>query len=203
MKKYICMLLALLLLPACALAEFDNEGLERLDNVEVIRDFGTVDTVVRPANQPYVGEMADGYLITYLDFIELVDLEVTLVRFTVGIEVFEPVYADQIAITLDGKTYTIAAACEQTEYDGVYMEDYTFCLTDESLPLLLSMARQKQDEMIPVTFIYEGSAVITGGMLVPGDDAAWVYDRYIDLGGKGQDVAAAREEWPCRITTAE
>lgn len=201
MKKLIAALLALVLaLPAAALAEFNNEELERTENCIIMMQPGTWDLLVCPVNQPFKGEMADGWLDVSVDFVEKVDLDMTLIRVAVGIEVFDNVYADTITFTVGGKCYAFAVQAEVFEYDGVYQEDYYICLTDASLPFLKAIAQQKKDEPIPLAFISGGETVMTGSVVIPGEDAAWIYDLFIDLGGKSQDLKSVDEMWPCTIT---
>lgn len=200
MKKMIALLLVMLLLPAAALAEFDNAELERTENCTVFQHFNSWDTVVRPNNQPFIGELADGTLAAYVDYIELINLDATLLRVVVSVMIYDSVQADTLVFTVDGKNYAIRAACEEAEYDGTYMEDYYLCLTDKSLPMLKAIAQQKKDEPIEIAFIYEGETLLEGRVIIPGDDAARLYDRFIDLGGKKQDLKAMDEYWPCEVT---
>lgn len=199
MKKLMALLLALLM-PLTALAEFNNEELQRTENCIVMNQPGTWDVLVCPMNQPYKGEMADGWLDVSVDFIRKVDLDMTLIRVAVAIEVFDNVYADTIALTVDGKRYAFSVQAEVFEYDGVYQEDYFICLTDASLPFLKAVAQQKKDEPIPVEFISLEETVTTGSVILPGEEVAWIYDLFIDLGGKSQDLKSVDDLWPCRIT---
>lgn len=203
MKKLIALLLAVLMLLGCASAEFDNEELLRTEGCITFPHMGGWDTVVRPEWQPYVGELDDGTLAAYVDYVQLVDLDVTLLRIVLSVMIWDPMEADAIELTVGGKTYTLHPDCEEAEYDGTYMEDYYVCLTDASLPLLKAIAQQKKDEPIPVTFIYEGQVMHTGSVIIPGDDAARLYDRFIDLGGKKQDLKALDEYWPCEVRKAK
>ncbi|MBQ8202520.1 MAG: hypothetical protein IJZ74_12220 [Clostridia bacterium] len=199
MKKLIALTIAMLLmLPAAALA-FDTEELLRTENCTVFENPGTLDTVVRPMNQPFMGEMDDGTLAVFIDYVEKIDLDVTLVRVMVSMMIYEPAQAEEVTFTVGGKAYTFTADCRQSEYDGVYMDDYTFCLTDESLPFLKALAQQKKDDPITVCFSSGGEQMMTGRVVIPGDDAAWIYDRYIDLGGKKQSLKELDGIWPCKI----
>ena len=204
MKKWMVALMALLFLLTAALAEspFDVAELRRTENMNVYTPYGTVDTVVRPLNQPYIGQVDapyDGGLIAYVDYITLVDAEVTLLRLVVSIEAFEPITADQMRLTVGKKTYTFDVTYEQSEYDGLYMEDYAVCLTDASLPLMKAIAQQKKDAPIPVEFLSLGEKVFEGKVIIPGQEAAQLYDRYIDLGGKKQELKRLDATWPCVI----
>lgn len=204
MKKIAALLLLLTLCLPTALAEsaFDTAALQQAENMTVFTPYGTFDTVVRPVNQPYIGQAdmpVDGGLIAYVDYITLIDQNVTLLRLLVCIEAFEPITADQLRLTVGGKTYTFDVTHEQAEYDGLYLEDYAACLTDASLPLLKAIAQQKTDQPIPVELISLGEAAFSGQVIIPGEEAATLYDRYIDLGGKKQNLKALDEVWPCKI----
>lgn len=202
MKKLLAMLCAVLMLPLCALAEFNNEELMRLEDCITMRVPGGWDLLVCPMNQPYLGDMGEDGLNVSVDFIQKLDIDMTLVRVAVGIEVFDNVYADTIAFTVGGKTYAFAVTPDVFEYDAVYQEDYFTCLTDASLPFLKALAQQKKDAPIPVAFLSGGEVVAEGSVVIPGAEAAWIYDTFIDLGGKSQDLKGIDEMWPCTITKA-
>lgn len=208
MKKLIALLLALSLasIPA-ALADdlFNTATLKMDENLFTFTHPGTLDTVYRMVNQPYFGqadESSDGSLVAYVDYVTLVDLDVTLLRLMVSIETFAPAGADEMRLTVGGKAYTFAVTYDQSEYDGLYMEDYAVCLTDASLPLLKAIAQQKQDAPIPVELLYQGEAVFTGVVIIPGADAADLYDRFIDAGGRLQPLKQLDERWPCKVEKA-
>lgn len=201
--KRLFVLLLTLMLPLCVLADFDNEALRETENCIMMMQPGTWDTLVCPMNQPYRGEIEDGLLKVSVDYIEKADLNMTLIRLAVQLEVYDNVYADTVAFTVGGKTYAFGSQPELNEYDGIYMEDHYICLTDASLAFLKAVAQQKQDDPIPVLFLREGELVLEGRVVLPGEDAAWLYDRFIDLGGKTQDLKSINELWPCEITKAK
>ena len=203
MKKLMASVLALLLLCGGALAEFNNEELERTENCIVMMQPGTWEKLICPMNQPFRGELADGWLDVSVDFIQKERLDMTLIRLAVGIEVYDNVYADTIVFTLAGKQYAFRTQAEVFEYDGVYQEDYYICLTDASLPFLKALAQQKKDNPIPIEFVSMDEVVATGAVVIPGDDAAWIYDTFIDLGGKSQDLKYLNDRWPCTITSVK
>ncbi|MBQ7849598.1 MAG: hypothetical protein IJ343_07760 [Clostridia bacterium] len=199
MRKLMALLL-LLLTPCMALADFDNAALRGTENCIIMTQPGTWDTLICPINQPFQGEIEDGLLKVSVDYVEKANLGMTLIRLAVQIEVFDNVYADTIAITVGGKTYAFSVDAEIYEYDGIYQEDHYICLTDASLPFLKAVAQQKKDDPIPVVFIRGGETVLEGRVVIPGDDAAQIYDRFINLGGKSQDLKSIDEIWPCTIT---
>ena len=200
MKKLIAAFFVALLLPVFALAEFNNAELQRTENCIVMMQPGSWDVLVCPMNQPYQGELADGWLDVSVDYIQKVDLDMTLIRVAVAVEVYDNLYADTIAFTVGDKRYAFSVQAEVFEYDGVYQEDYFICLTDASLPFLKAVAQQKKDEPIPVEFISLEETVTTGSVILPGEEVAWIYDLFIDLGGKSQDLKSVDDLWPCRIT---
>ena len=205
MKKLPAILLALLMIPS-ALAELDLAPLKSDPNILVIPQHGTVNTIYRPANQPFIGqadETCDGEMIVYVDYIQLVNLEATLLRLTVSTTVYDsPLNGEQVRLTVGGKHYTFDVSREESEYDGIYMEDYSACLTDASLPLLKAIAQQKRDNPIPVTVFCGEDAVFSGQVVIPGDDAARLYDQFISLGGRKQELKKLDDTWPCTVESA-
>lgn len=203
MKKLFACLLALLLCIPSALAEFDTASLKTDPDLYVMEIPGTVNTAYRPVNQPYIGqvdEAFDGELVAYVDYLTLVDENATLLRLTVSTVVFGmPLNAQEVRLTVGGKRYTIAVTHVEAEYDGLYMEDYSACLTDASLPLLKAIAQQKQDDPIPVELLSLGEVVFSGLVVIPGEEAAALYDRFVDLGGKKQELKRLDEQWPCKV----
>lgn len=207
MKPLLTLLLALCLAVPAAFADdtFNVAALQQDDDLYAFTHPGTLDTVYRMLNQPYFGQAEFpeyGSLAAYVDYVTLVDLDATLLRLMVSIEVFDPIGADEMRLTVGGKAYTFAVTYDQSEYDGLYMEDYAVCLTDASLPLLKAIAQQKQDAPIPVELLYQGEAVFTGLVIIPGEDAADLYDHFVDLGGLRQQLKQLDESWPCKVEKA-
>ena len=203
MKKLPAFLIALLLMTSAALAEFDLAPLKSDPDLSVFTQPGTVNTVYRPLNQPFIGqvdEAFEGEMVVYADYISLVDEGVTLLRLMVSTVAYDlPLNADQLRMTVGGKRYTITVHHEESEYDGLYMEDYSACLTDASLPLLKAIAQQKNDAPIPVELLSLGDVVFSGLVVIPGEEAAGLYDRFIDLGGKKQELRKLDALWPCEV----
>ena len=202
MKKLLVLFLVMFL-AAPALAEFDAASLRADESLNIFSQSGTLNTVYRPLNQPFIGQVDEeyeGYLVAYVDYIGLVDLDVTLLRMVISTEVFDlPLNADEARITIGGKSYTFPVTPTEDEYDGLYMEDHSFCLTDASLPLMKAIAQQKHDDPIRVEMLRLGEVVFAGLVVIPGEEAASMYDRFIDLGGKSQGLKKLDEIWPCRI----
>lgn len=202
MKRLIALVLALLLCGSAALAEFDTASLRDMENTTTFTHPGTVNTVTRLLNQPYLAQVdapSEGELSVYVDFITLPDYEVTLLRLLTGTVTYAPLAANEMRITAGGKRYTFTVNYEQSEYDGIYMEDYAVCLTDTSLPLLKAIAQQKTDKPIQVEYLSLGEVVFSAQVIIPGQDAALIYDRFVDYGGKKQDLSWYDAMWPCKV----
>lgn len=202
MKRLIALVLALLLCGSAALAEFDTASLRDMENTTTFTHPGTVNTVTRLLNQPYLAQVdapSEGELSVFVDFITLPDYEVTLLRLLTGTVTYAPLAANEMRITAGGKRYTFTVNYEQSEYDGIYMEDYAVCLTDTSLPLLKAIAQQKTDKPIQVEYLSLGEVVFSAQVIIPGQDAALIYDRFVDYGGKKQDLSWYDAMWPCKV----
>lgn len=200
MKRFwACLMLLMLFTPA--LAELDLSPLKDDPDWTAFPVPGSVDTFYRAANQPFIGqvdESFDGELVAYVDYITLVDAGVTVPRLMICTVAWDlPLNAQEVRLTVGKTRYTLAAAHTESEYDGVYMEDYASCLVGEGLALLKAIAQQKTDAPIPVELLCEGSPVFSGLVVIPGEEAAQIYDRYIDMGGKTQNVKALEALWPC------
>ena len=202
MKRLIALVLALLLCGSAALAEFDTASLRDMENTTTFTHPGTVNTVTRLMNQPYLAQVdapSEGELSVYVDFITLPDYEVTLLRLLTGTVTYAPLAANEMRITAGGKRYTFTVNYEQSEYDGIYMEDYAVCLTDTSLPLFKAITQQKTDKPIQVEYLSLGEVVFSAQVIIPGQDAALIYDRFVDYGGKKQDLSWYDAMWPCKV----
>ena len=202
MKRLIALVLALLLCGSAALAEFDTASLRDMENTTTFTHPGTVNTVTRLMNQPYLAQVdapSEGELSVYVDFITLPDYEVTLLRLLTGTVTYAPLAANEMRITAGGKRYTFTVNYEQAEYDGFFMEDYAVCLTDTSLPLLKAITQQKTDKPIQVEYLSLGEVVFSAQVIIPGQDAALIYDRFVDYGGKKQDLSWYDAMWPCKV----
>ena len=123
----------------------------------------------------------------------------TLIRVDVLLMIYDMLCADAVTFTVGGKTYAFSVTADVFEYDGVYQEDYVICLTDASLPFLKTIAQQKKDDPIPVAFSCEGEVMLEAQVVIPGEDAARIYDLYIDLGGKTQALKEIDDLWPVEI----
>ena len=207
MKRVLVFVLMMMLLLSSALAEFNTDALKNDADLYSFTQFGTVNTVYRAVNQPYIGqadEAYDGGLVAYVDFVTMPDLEATLLRLMISTEVFDlPLGAQEVRLTVGGKRYTLPVSREEAEYDGLYMEDFTVCLVGEGLNMLKAIAQQKQDAPIPVELLSFGDVVFSGLVIIPGEEAASLYDRFVDLGGKTQSLKQLEESFPCKVEKAK
>ncbi len=202
MKRILALVLMMTLLLTSAMAEFNLDGLKTDADMYSFTQFGTVDTVYRAVNQPYIGQADEGYdggLVAYVDFVTMPDHEATLLRLMISTEVFDlPLGAQEVRLTVGGKRYTLPVSRVESEYDGLYMEDFTACLVGEGLNMLAAIARQKQDDPIPVELLSLGDVVFSGLVVIPGEEAANLHDRFVDLGGKTQGLKKLEEVFPCK-----
>ena len=199
MKRGILLLLTLLLLlPAASLADMDNDLLESTEGMLVYLDNDQINTIIRPEDQPFEGEvdMPYAYVRAYVDFVERPNDHATLMRLLVGLESEEPQYASELRVTVDGTTYCFPVETVISEYDMIYFEDYSVYFTDESLPMLKAIARAKSDTY-DVTLLGEGELHMT--LTLPGREIAALYDLYVDAGGTAQELTYLRETFPVTI----
>ena len=198
MKRFLAFLMLLLMIPA-ALAEIDLSPLKEDPDWYSFPAPNSVDTIWRAANQPYIGQVdegCEGEIVAYVDYITLVDAEVTVPRLMLCTVSWDlPLNAQEVRLTVGKTRYTLAATHTESEYDGVYMEDYESCLVGDGLSLLKAIAQQKTDAPIPVELLCEGITVFSGQVIIPGEEAAQIYDRYIDMGGKTQNTKPLEAVW--------
>lgn len=200
--KRIMVFLLILFMAVPALAEMDLTLLREDPDWTSYPAPGSVNTVYRTVNPPYSGqvdEVFDGEMVAFVDYITLVDADVTVPRLVISTSVWDfPLNAQEVRLTVGKNRYTLAVVHTESEYDGLYMEDYETCLVGDGLAMLKAVAQQKKDNPIPVELLSLGEVVFSGLVVIPGAEAADVYDRYIDMGGKKQNVKPLEEVWPCK-----
>lgn len=198
LKKGWLPLLLALLLAFPALAEVDNAMLESAPGMMSYLDMDNVNTVIRSQAQPFPGRTDEGdtEVYAFIDFLEMPVEDVTLVRLTVSVVGTEELCAREMNISAGGKTYAFNVTRQVSEYDMMYYEDYSVCLTDQTLPLLKAIARGKTDDYA-VTLT--GSARFNCTLTIPGNEAAQLYDLYVDAGGTKQNLELMRSLWPATI----
>ena len=199
MKRCFLLILALLLLSGTALAELDTRALEELPDMAVFPTDNGVDIVVRPLNQPFFGTCEDEEITVcaYIDYLEHADSGLVFLRLTVATTADHEIWAEELIVTVDKEQYAFPVHSRVDEYDQIFMEDYTVCLTDVSLPLLKALARSRKDTH---PFTLQGSSTVAGTLTIPGDAAAALYDAYVNLMGNRQNLEMYREMWPCTVT---
>lgn len=189
MKKLLLTLTALLLLTSAALAEVDLQALEQTPGYTVFTDENDVDTVVRPPNQPYLGTLdGDGFLIAYMDLVELPNHNAVALRLTLALELPDRLNADTVALQYAGSVYTFTVAPVITEYDTTYYEDYGLFLVGDVQPLMRALTRAN-DEAISVLLTAEDGTALSGSIALPADDIAAIWARYEEVGGTDQDLS--------------
>ena len=201
MKQFAALFLTVLMMTSVALADFtfDIAELERTPDCMVYPEEGSADIIVRPTNQPFIGEVdvESGELIAYLDFIEKVDEEAVLLRLVVSTALDEMLSAYTMTITVGAKDYIFAVNPVTSEYDRTYYEDYIVCFGTEGLKFVKAIAQTKKDN--PLEIAFDGASTLTGRVIIPGDTAAYMYDRFVDLGGKKQNLDYFDELWPVEV----
>lgn len=202
MKQILILLLTLMLITVPALAEMDLAPLKEDPDWYAYPVPGSVNTVYRTVKPPFIGqtdEAFDGELVAWVDYITLVDAGSTVPRLVISTTVWDmPLNAQEVRLTVGKTRYSLAVTHTESEYDGMYMEDYEACLVGEGLSLLKAIAQQKNDTPIPVEVLAEGNTVFAGLVVIPGAEAAAIYDRYIDMGGKKQSLKPLEALWPCK-----
>lgn len=201
MKQFLALFLTVLMMTSAAVADFtfDIAELERTPDCMVYPEENSADIIVRPTNQPFIGELDVEYgeLIAYLDFIEKVDEEVVLLRLVISTALDEMFSADTLTIAVGKKSYSFDVYPVTSEYDRTYYEDYVVCFGKEGLKFVKAIAQTKKDDPLEITL--EGADSITGRVIIPGDTAAYMYDRFVDLGGKKQELEYFDEIWTMEV----
>ncbi len=199
MKHWCAVLAFLLLCSGTALAEVNTAMLESTENAAVFSDDNGVNTVIRPEGQPYFGEIQqeNTMLCTYVDYVEMPDMDDTVfIRLSLALETWEPIAADRIGIRVGKENYIFDVSARNSEYDMTYYEDYVFCLTDKSLPMLKTMASGKTD-VWDLTFY--GAKQVFGSLHLDHTAMKKIYNRYVDAKGNKQGLESFRDIWPCVV----
>lgn len=201
MRRFLLFTLILsLLLPLPALGEegaFDLGQLEAREDVYAFQDTGTADTVYRFSDQPFLcqTENPDIQAVAFLDLLSLALEGCVTPRLTLALVAPDALYGDALLLTVGGTDWRLTLTSELSEYDGVYYEDYAFCFSQDSLPLLTAMARSKA-ESLTFTLLKGEEALLSGQMALPGASVQGVYDLFESCGGLEQPLSAPAERWP-------
>lgn len=193
MKRWACLLLSLALLFACALAHTVDTDvlLEGLDHHEW-PDLNGVDTMYRPANQPWHGETENGTLFVYLDYVDCVNDDMLFMRLTLNLESYEKLVSPHVVFTVGGKEWVMTAEVNIDEYDGTFYEDYMIYFTDDSAELLKAIIKGGGRAQV---FI-DGEIPYHGVVIIPPEELAGLYDRYVNAGGFRQRFDIYHSMWP-------
>ena len=190
-----------LMMPLSALAEADGMALRQTENCMVYTAEGGVDTVIRPLDQPFMGEMAleDGELIACLDYIDLPNEGAIFLRLSFSLLTPEMLGADTLRVTVGKTDYVFPVTAEISEYDTVYYEDYAVCLTEASMPLVEAIIRLK-GAPVAIAFEREEEALAEGEVAFPAEQVQAVLDRYEEIGGLTQELGRFDTVWPVEIS---
>lgn len=199
--RHVTALLLALMMPLSALAEADGMALRRTENCMVYTAANGVDTVIRPLDQPFMGETAleDGELIAYLDYIDLPNEGAVFLRLTFSLLTPEMLGADTLRVTVGKTDYVFPVTPEISEYDTIYYEDYAVCLTEASLPMVDAIIRHK-GAPVGVSLEQEGREPVTGEVVFPAEQVQAVLDRYEEVGGLKQELGRFDTVWPVDIS---
>lgn len=199
--RHVTALLLALMMPLSALAEADGMALRRTENCMVYTAANGVDTVIRPLDQPFMGETAleDGELIAYLDYIDLPNEGAVFLRLTFSLLTPEMLGADTLRVTVGKTDYVFPVTPEISEYDTIYYEDYSLCLTEASLPIIDAIIWQK-GAPVGVSLEQEGWEPVTGEVVFPEEQVQTVLDRYEEVGGLKQELGRFDMVWPVDIS---
>ena len=201
--KCCCVICVLLMLSVSAAADVDAAMIESMEDASVFLDDNGIDTVIRPNGQPYFGKIdrENVQLCTYLDFVEMPDMEDTVfIRLTLALETWETINADRVGIRVGKENYIFEVSPRTSEYDLIYYEDYTLCMTDKSLPMLKAMASGKTDTW---DIVFYSEDTITGTLQIDRTAVKKLYNRYIDARGNKQNLESFRDIWPCIVEKAQ
>ncbi len=192
MRRTITLLLALcLLLTGAASAETDLSPLETSEAVAEYLDDNGIDTVWRPLTQPFIPQVDEGTACCFLDIVELANEELLVLRFTVSFELDEPLFGDDMTLTLEKESRTFPVEHHWSEYDLVYQEDCLVYLAGSDLDLVKRLAGKGDHSL---AFTVRGSREIHGTVVIPGAMAAEIWDLYRAAGGDRQGFSGWGEE---------
>ncbi len=189
MKRLLCCALILALLGLCpALAEegvFDLGALYDDETLYVYLDDNRIDTVYRPMDQPYPGELSEGGLVTFLDYVDLAEAGAVVLRFALAVQTESLLNAGSVTLSCGGAVVQRELNPTCTEYDGVYMEDYYIPLSGEDFALIRALLAG--DGVLSVTL--QSDRTITGTVRIPTDSLRTVWETYQACGGLTQDFS--------------
>lgn len=117
---------------------------------------------------------------------------------------FDSFQADEVRVTVDKKCYTFAVKPAITDYDGIFMEDYTLVLSSESFSIVTALSKVKNATTMQVVFVNTmDGAERAGSVEIPSADVKTLLTRYNDLGGSKQDLSVLMDKYPCTVEKAK
>ena len=187
MRRIICLLVLLCLFVPCGF----GEGLDTDPGYQTW--ISGVDTVYRPVDQPFFGTVSEGTICAFLDLAELADSELLVPRLVLATELEEPLYAAEFTLQVGKTVWHAGVHAEISEYDMLYLEDYTILLAGGGLDLLQAMAKAKSSEF-PFTLIAEGRT-LQGSLTIPTGSVQRLWKDFKRLKGDKQDLLGIEDVW--------
>ena len=189
MKKLLCLLFAACLLCAAALAEdfegFDYGPLEADETLIAYPDDNRIDFVYRSETQPFSGELSEGTVLSFLDFVDLADAGVVVLRFAFAVQTDALLYATDITLSCGSAVMVRSVMPITTEYDSIYMEDYYIPVTGDGFDLIRALLSGGGE--LQVQFQSE-ERTVTGTVHIPVDELRRLWETYEACGGTRQDL---------------
>ena len=191
MKHTLCVLLILALCTfPMALAEngeglFDVAALEEDETLFSFLDDNHIDTVYRPDGQPFYGDVSEGSVLAYIDYVELPNADVVALRLTIGFETYEALYGYELTLRAGDTELTFAADPYINDYDMIWQEDYTIYLTGDAAGLMEALASGDGN----LAFTIRGEREITGTIAMDPEAIRAIWEKYVALGGPEQDFS--------------
>ncbi len=196
-SRFLWLLTAVACLLAFAACAEDWEGfdLAALENDETITSFlddNGIDTVYRSENQPFFGETDDGEVYGFLDYVELANGDLVVIRFTLAMNMEDELYADTMTLRFGDRAWTWSVTTRGSEYDSNYQEDYSVYLVGDGWELLEALAKAHGEK---VSFTLLGYRTVIGTVTVDAAEAGRIRSNYVSLGGLQQDLTRLEERW--------
>lgn len=193
MKRIAAVVMTVSLLLSTALAHGVDmsvllEGLEVNERL----DLNGVDTIYRSASQPWIYETETGKLRVYLDYVDAVNDDMLFLRMTLTFAAYEQLTTPHVTFTVNGEAWIPTMIVHAEEYDGTYYHDYMLCFTDETAPLLKAIIRAGGLATVDVG----GLEPFHAEMMLPVEEMADLYDRYVNAGGMKQHFQIYHSVWP-------
>ncbi len=190
MKRFLCALITILCCLSFALAEngeglFNIAGLDEDETLFAFLDDNHIDTIYRPEGQPYAGTASEGTVVAFVEYMELANPGLVMLRLYMGITTYEELYGTALTLSAGDTEQTFAVDPMVSEYDMICQEDYTVWLTAETEPLVKAVIAAGG----VLSFTIHGDREITGTLQLDAEALRTVWDNYAALGGFEQDFS--------------